>query len=158
MTGKLRIDWKRAVKYSWIATSISLIQLGLGSSVLYPNYSFTNIDALLYLMLLSFPSSFLTVALTASFIDVYPPMEYIIICLVAFISGYVQWFWFLPRIVQKREIVSLHLTDHERETRPIAATNPTLRRKSDRLKLIPRAPFDKSGHSPLERAIGIKRG
>jgi len=25
MTGKLRIDWKRAVKYSWIATSISLL-------------------------------------------------------------------------------------------------------------------------------------
>lgn len=157
MTGKLRIDWKRAVKYSWIAVCISLLQLGLGSYVLYPNYSLTNNDALLYLMLLSFPSSFPTVVLTVSFIDVYPPFDYIIICLVAFTSGYLQWFWFLPRLVQEREIVSLHLTSHERETRPISATNPTRRRKLNQPDFA-KAPFDKSGHSPLERAIGINRG
>ena len=30
MTGKLKIDVKRALKYSWIATNISLLELGLG--------------------------------------------------------------------------------------------------------------------------------
>jgi len=157
MTGKKKIDIKRAIKYTWIATNISLIQLGLGSYVLYPDYPFANNDAALYLMLLSFPSSIPTVMLTSSFIDVYPPIDYVIICLAAFISGYLQWFWCIPSIVQKREIISLHLTSPDRETRPTSAPDPTRRRKSYQLNL-PRAPFDKSGHSPLERALGIKRG
>lgn len=161
MTGKLKIDFKRALKYSWIATNISLLQLGIGSYALYPDYAFTNNDAVLYLVLLSFPSSIPAVVLTASSIQgyppvVYPPFDYIVICLVAFISGYLQWFWFIPRIMQKPEIISLQLTAPE-ETRPITATNPTRRRKSSRSNL-PKAAFDRTGHSPLERAIGIKRG
>jgi hypothetical protein len=157
MTGKLKVDLKEAIKYSWIATNISLLQLGLVSYVLYPDYPFTNNDAAEYVTLLSFPSSIPTVVLTASIIDVYPPFDYIIICLVAFISGYIQWFWCIPKIVQKHEIISLHLTSPDRETRPLTATNPTRRRQSSRSNLS-RAPFDRTGHSPLERAIGIKRG
>jgi hypothetical protein len=156
MTGKLKLDVKRAIKYSWIATNISLIQLGLASYVLYPDYPFTNNDAVEYVILLSFPGSIPTIIFTASVIDVYPPFDYITICLVAFISGYIQWFWCIPRIVQKPEIVSLRLTSPDRETRPITATNPTRRRQSYPSNL-PRAPFNKRGHSPLERAIGIKR-
>lgn len=157
MTGKLKIDMKRAMKYAWIATNILVLQVGLGTYVLYPDYSFTNNDTVLYLTLLSFPSSIPTAILTASTIDVYPPIDYMIICLVAFASGCLQWFWFIPRIVQEREIISLHLTSPDREIRPITANNPTRRRKSHQSNL-PRAPFDKTGHSPLERAIGIKRG
>lgn len=157
MTGKLKVDLKEAIKYSWIATNISLLQLGLVSYVLYPDYPFTNNDAAQYVTLLSFPSSIPTVVLTASIIDVYPPFDYIIICLVAFISGYIQWFWCIPKILKKQEIISLHLTSPDRETRLLTAPKPTRRRQSSRSNLS-RAPFDKTGHSRLERAIGIKRG
>jgi hypothetical protein len=161
MTGKPKIDIKRALKYSWIATSISLLQLGLGSVVLYPDYALRNNDAVLYLVLLSFPSSIPSVLLAAPFVEGYPPIvpppfDYLTICLAVFVSGYLQWFYFIPRIMRKPEIISLHLTGAE-ETRPIAATNPIRRRKSYQSNL-PRVPFDKTGHSPLERAIGIKRG
>lgn len=162
MTGKPKIDMKRVFKYSWILANVSLLQLGLGSYVLYPDYTFTSHDAVLYLILLSFPSSIPTVILTASYIDgyppiLYPPFDYITICVVAFISGYVQWFWCIPRFVKEREIISLHLTSPDRETLPIPATNPSRRRKSSQSNL-PRATFYKGGLSPLERAIGIKRG
>ena len=152
---------KRALKYSWIATSISLLQLGLGSVVLYPDYPLRHSDAVLYLVLLSFPSSMPAFLVTASFVEGYPPIvnspfDYLIICLAVFISGYIQWFWFIPRIMRKPDIIGLHLITSE-EDHPIAATNPTRRRKSYQSNL-PGAPFDKAGHSPLERAIGIKRG
>jgi hypothetical protein len=163
MTGKLKIDIKRAIKYSWIATNISLLQLSLGSFVLYPDCFLPNNDTALILVLLSFPSSIPAVVLATSFImDGYPPIvspsfDYIVICLVAFITGYVQWFWFLPRILKEPEVISLHLTSPDAETRPIPATNPPHRKKSHQSNL-PRASFDKRGHSPLERAIGLKRG
>ena len=99
MTGKPKIDMKRAIKYSWIATNISLFQLGLGTSVLYPDYSLANgHTVLIYLMLLSFPSSIPALLLAFPLIDgyppiLYPPFDYVVICFVAFISGYLQWFW-----------------------------------------------------------------
>ena len=157
MTGKLKIDMKRAMKYAWIVTNISLLQLVLGTYLSYPDYSFTNDNSIVYLTLLSFPSSIPAIILAASIIDVYPSVDYVIICLVAFVSGCLQWFWCIPRMVQGQEIISLHLTIPDRETLPIPATNPTRRRKSYQSN-FPRAPFDKTGHSPLERAIGIKRG
>lgn len=161
MTRTPKIDLKRAIKYSWIATNISLLQLGIGSYALHSDYAFTNNDALLYLVFLSFPSSIPAVVFSASFIQgyppmIYPPFDYIVIGFVAFISGYLQWFWFIPRIMQKPQIISLELRGLE-ETRPVTVTNPTPRRKRSRSK-VPAAPFDKTGHSPLERAIGIKRG
>jgi hypothetical protein len=157
MAAKLKIDIKRAVKYTWVAANISLLQLGLNSYVLYSDRLFTNDDAILYLLILSFPSSIPAAIITESFIGVNPPVDYITICLAAFISGYLQWFWCLPRIFQKREIITLQLAGPDREARPITAANPISRHKSYRPKLT-RAPFDKTGHSPLERAIGIKRG
>lgn len=156
MTGKPRIDLKRAIKYSWIATNISLFQLGVGSYVLYPDHFVPNDYAVLYLMFLSFPSSIPAVLVTASFIDLDPSSDYLVICLVAFGSGYLQWFWCIPRILQKPDIISLHLTNTDRPTQPTIATKSTRRRKSYQSNL-PKAPFDKSGHSPLERAIGINR-
>ena len=156
-----RINLKRALKYSWIATNISLLQLGLGSVVLYPDYALVNSDAMLYLVLLSFPISMPAFLVSASFVQgyppiVYPPFDYLTVCLAVFISGYLQWFWFIPRIMQKPEIMSLHLTSPE-GSRNVTATNPPRRRKSPQPNLL-RAPFDKTGHSPLERAIGVKRG
>ncbi|MCM3903031.1 MAG: hypothetical protein ND866_15090 [Pyrinomonadaceae bacterium] len=157
MAAKLKIDIKRAVKFSWIATNTFLLQLSLGSYLLYPDRAFRNDDTIQYVMLLSFPSSIPTTILTANIIGVNPPIDYIAICLVAFLSGYLQWFWCVPKIFQKREIISLQLTSPERELGPITTANSPRRRKPYQSHL-PRAPFDKTGHSPLERAIGIKRG
>ena len=67
MTGKLKIDIKRVIKYAWITTNSSLLLLVIGSYVLYPDYPLGKNDAALVLMLLSFPSSILTVLLTANF-------------------------------------------------------------------------------------------
>ena len=155
MTGKLRIDWKRAVKYSWIAVCFSLLQTALASCLLDSHSSHTNDLALLYLVLLSFPSSIPAGILTTSFIDIYPSVDYTILCLVIFISGFLQWFWLVPKLVHKPKILSLNLTSHERETQPKTVTNPS-RLQKPRPKLS-RAPFDKTGLSPLERALGIKR-
>ena len=157
MDGKPKIDLKRAIKYSWIATNISLLQLGLASFILYPDQFVANNDSALYLMFLSFPSSIPTVILTASLINIDPTSDYLIICFVAFISGYLQWFWCIPRILRQPDIIRLHLTSPGRATRPAIATRSTRSRKPYRSNL-PRLPFDKTGHSPLERAIGIKRG
>ncbi len=163
MTSKRKNDLKQALKIAWISTNILLLEVVLGSYLFNPNYSLTNNDAILCLVLLSFPSSVPAVGLAAYLIQGYPPLvsapfDYMIICLVAVIAGYLQWFWFIPKIRKEPEprIISLHLTDPEIESCPISAINPTRRRKSSRSNL-PRAPFDKSGHSPLERAIGIKR-
>ena len=159
MTGKLKIDMKRAMKYAWIATNTSL---GLALVVLYPDYSSTNNEAIvLVTLLLSFPSSIPAALLAAYFLDGYPPIvdppfDHLIICVVAFIAGYIQWFWWIPRFVKDKEVITLHLTSPGSETRPVTATITTRRRKSYQSKL-PLAPFDKRGHSPLERAIGIKR-
>lgn len=158
MIGKPKIDLKRAIKYSWIATNISLFQLGVGSYVLYPDYFVPNDYAVLYLMFLSFPSSIPVTLVTASVIDLDPSSDYLVICFVAFSSGYLQWFWCIPRFLQQPDIISLHLTDPDGPTHPNrAATESIRRRKSDRSR-VPRGPFDRTGHSPLERAIGIKRG
>lgn len=157
MTGKPKIDLKRAIKYSWIATNISLFQLGVGSYVLYPDHFSPNDYAVLYLMFLSFPSSIPAVLVTGSFIDLDLSSDYLVICCVAFSAGYLQWFWCIPRVLQKPDIISLHLTDADRPTHPTIATKSTRRRKSYQSN-FPRVPFDKTGHSPLERAIGIKRG
>ena len=146
MSGKLKIDVKRVMKYSWIATNVSLLQLGLGSYVLYSDYFFTNNDALLYLTLLSFPISIPTLFFTVSFIDVYQPMDYLCICLVAFVSGYFQWFWFLPRLAKEREILSLQLSSHNTGTVSIVATDSISgirQRKSEVLKPAPKIHFDK---------------
>ena len=160
MIRKLKINLKQVLKYVWIGTNISLLQFVLVTCVLYPDYSFTNSKTVLCLVLLSFPCSIPAVLLAASFMQGYPPVvsppfDYIIISVVAFISGYIQWFWCIPRMLKEPEITSLHLTSHDKETH-IPAAMPTRRRQSNQLKLA-RAPFDKTGHSPLERAIGIKR-
>lgn len=152
---------KQAMKYAWIATNFFLLQLVLGTYVLYPDYSFTNNETIVYLILLSFPSSVPAAVLAASFLQGYPPLvsppfDYIVICLVVFIAGYLQWFWCIPWMVKEPEIISLQLANPNRETH-LPAAKPTRRRKSSRSNL-PRAPFDRTGHSPLERAIGIKRG
>ena len=109
MTGKLRIDWKRAVKYTWIAVCISLLETALISCLLDPYSSHTNDVALLYLVLLSFPSSISAVFLTTSFLDIYPSIDYIILCAAVFISGSLQWFWLVPSLVYKPKILSINL-------------------------------------------------
>jgi hypothetical protein len=156
MTGKLKIDMKRALKYSWIAANISLLQLGLGSYVLYPDRLYANNDAITAMMFLSFPSSIPTVVVIESAIQLNAPFDYLVICLVAFVSGYLQWFWCIPRMMQEREIIVLNLSRPE-EIQPMTPTNPTRRPRSPQSNL-PRPPFDRAGHSPLERAIGIRRG
>src|SRR4030095_12369118 len=154
MTRKLKIDMKRAMKYAWIGTNIWLLELGLGLVVLFRSYSFTSKDTILFLMLLlSFPSSIPAGIFAASFFDGYPPIVdqpfgYMMICVVAIVAGYIQWFWLIPGFVKEKEIIGLHLTGPGNETRLITATNPPRRRKSYHSKL-PWAPFDKRGHSPL---------
>ena len=145
MTGKPKIDLKRAIKYSWIATTISVFQLGVGSHVLYPDIFVPNDYAVLYLMFLSFPSSIPAVLVTASFIDLDPSSDYLVICFVAFSSGYLQWFWCIPRILQKPDIISLHLKNPDRPTHARITTKSTRRRKSYRSS-FPKVPFDKTGH------------
>jgi hypothetical protein len=157
MAAKLKIDIKRAVKFSWIVTNTFLLQLSLTSYVLFPGRAFSNDDPIQYVILMSFPSSIPTTILTANIISVNPSIDYVAICLVAFLSGYLQWFWCVPSIFRKREIISLKLTSPERVLGPVTKGNSPRRRKSYRSHL-PRAPFDKTGHSPLERAIGMKRG
>ena len=134
MTGKRKIDIKRAMKYSWIATSISLVQLGLGSYVLYPDYFFTNdvCGSICNTLVVPDLDSPLLLPLPSS--GYIRSIDYIIICLVAFVSGYFQWFWF-SRIFQQPEIISLHLTSPDIETRPITATKFTRRRKPYRSNL-----------------------
>ena len=126
----MSIDWKLAIKQTWIAGMIAILLLGLGSCLADPACSYTWLDLLPVAIVLSFPAGVVFLAMIAMVVDppsFYPPLDFSLIWLGAFSVGYLQWFWILPKVHGPREFTRLGLVETYSAKLPSDKTLPTQR-------------------------------
>lgn len=154
---RLKGKWYTIFKACWLGASISLLHLGLGACLPRGCY-IAEVELLPFMYLLSFPGGLIVTAFVAS-LDLLPSMDFPVYWLLAFCGGYLQWFWLIPKISSRPEMVTLCLSPPRLPANEVAACPLTKkadvkgRRKPSRRILH----FDKHGLTPLERALRINR-
>jgi hypothetical protein len=149
------INWKLIIKCTWVATSLSIWLLGLGSCITEPSCFFAQNNVLPFAILISFPSGLLFLIFAGPFMGFGPSIDYSLLCLGISAVGYFQWFHVVPELFGKPHFTLLCLN----ELKPAGAGEkemPAKRVKPAKpAKLRPRRilHFDKAGRTPLERAI-----
>lgn len=109
----------------------------------------------LAMVVLSFPSGFLGVALALLVLE--PPAsvdqlnDYVTFWLIMAGAGYLQWFVIIPRLFAKANITTLNLEETKTVSKVTAAELPRPPRTRRRIRRI--LAHDKRGRTPLERAM-----
>ena len=152
------IAW--VVKCVWLSAGLTAWSMGLGSCLTEPGCWLAESQFLPLVGLLSFPSGPLLLILNNIFADVVLAIDlsahalYSVESLGMIAIGYLQWFHVVPALFGKQEITVLCLnqrmvTDICKRESPKPA-----RRVQVRTRLV--QPYDRSGRTPLERAIQSK--
>ena len=136
-----------------------MLPLGLGACLVDPNRYFASDNLAPVMFILSFPAGplvFLAGALAIGGPPLSPPLDYSLMWIVAFVVGYLQWFWAFPRLFGKTEVITLGLTAVA--AAPILADQPPLCSSAEAKQQRRIAPgrllhFDNRGRTPLERVI-----
>ncbi len=154
---QLKGKWYTIIRACWLAASISLLHLGLGACLPRGCY-IAEVELLPFMYLLSFPGGLIATAFVAS-LDLLPSMDFPVYWLIAFCGGYLQWFWLIPKLTSRPEIVTLCLSPPPLAPPEISAF-PLKKRADLKRKRKPRrriVHFDRHGLTPLERALRINR-
>ena len=146
------INWVRVVKYVWIMASLSFWLFGLGSCATEPSCFFAQNIVFPLAIVLSFPAGLFFVLLVGPFIDIYPSIDYSLLCLGAFAVGYFQWFHALPKFFGKADITQLCL-NQPNQAGVGGKGLPLKRARPAKSKPTRITTYDKAGRTPLERAI-----
>lgn len=156
------IQWMLIVKSAWLTAVFAIWLMGLGSCMTEPQCWFAGYTLLPFIFLLSFPGSLLFLIFNGILIGlglafgVSAPFQYTYFAMGAIASGYLQWFHLVPAIFGKRKLTILSLS--KREIFPLA--EPELKLQTPAMQAVSpmqALAFDKSGRSPLERAIDKRR-
>lgn len=145
------IKWKRVLSFTWLALTLSLLHLGLGSCLTRDCY-IAETQILPFMLILSFPGGWVCIAVVAS-LDLLNPMDFPVLWVLAFAGGSAQWFWLFPKLTNKREIIALRLG--QIEVQGAEATPKPLPGVNKRIGPPPQ--FDRNGRTPLERALKLSR-
>jgi len=174
-----RTSWVLITKCSWLAANIIIWLLGLGGCIAEPKCSMAFNDLFPFLCLLAFPGSMLFLIGIAAFmefigpIDPAPPIGYTLLSLSVLTIGYFQWFHVVPALFGKADLIVLGLREpiaaaatSEPQDLPQSLPTPVKIEPPTSLRIAPPKParinafaipgFDKSGRTPLERAINRK--
>ncbi len=149
------VTW--VVKCVWLSAGLTAWSMGLGSCLTDPGCWVAESGFLPLVGLLSFPSGPLLLILNNIFaevvfdIDLSDPMLYSVQSLGMIAAGYLQWFHIVPAVFGKQEITALCLnqrivTDIRKRESPEPGRPVQVRTRLVR-------PYDRSGRTPLERAI-----
>lgn len=148
---------KLCLQVAWVTMAFVVLVMGFNLCAATDQACF---DAggrmFLTMIILSFPSGFLSVVVTLFFFD--PTTgdrlnEYMFFWWVMSGAGYVQWFVVVPRLFAKPKFTTLGLESKiiRRATETTTEIAPLRASKTRRVRLI-RA-YDKLGRTPLERAL-----
>jgi hypothetical protein len=152
VTGK-KVGWSFCFKAAWIFVTVSILLMGLGTCLAGESPCFQagmNMEGLMFF--LSFPSGLLFVIWSPVFFgweSIHSPTDYVLFWLGAFVVGYLQWFFLMPKLFESNGITSLGLIgkaplrDRARARRKRHRAHP-----SHKLN-----PFDADGSTPLERVL-----
>ena len=151
------------VKSVWLGTVVTIWLMGLGSCLTEPQCWLAEQGFLPFVFMFSFPGSLLFLIVNSVLLnlglgfDVAHPLSYSYFGLGSIAVGYVQWFHVIPALFGKQKLTILSL----RKTEVISPVTSKL--QLDRPKAHQAVPpkisaFDKTGRSPLERAMNHPRG
>ena len=148
---------KLCLQVAWLTMAFVVLVMGFNFCAATDQACFdAGSRMFLTMVILSFPSGFLSVVVTLFFFD--PTTsdrlnEYMFFWWVMSGAGYIQWFVLVPRLFAKPKFTTLGLESKiklEKET--MAEIAPPCAPRTKRVRLI-RA-YDKRGRTPLERAMG----
>lgn len=107
------------------------------------------------MLVLSFPASLILIVLVESFVV---SLEFPLLWFLAFVGGYLQWFWLLPKTFERHEITTLSLADQKGDASEITSLESVVPVRTSPVNPISGTPqFDKRGQTPLERVIKLRR-
>jgi hypothetical protein len=151
VTGK-KLGWSFCLKAIWIIVTVSILLMGLGTCLAGESPCFQAGMTMSGLMFfLSFPSCLLFVIWSPviyGWETILSPTEYVLFWLGAFVVGYLQWFFLVPKLFESRSITSLGLI------RQAPLRHGARRRKRHRSHPAHKLkPYDANGGTPLERVF-----
>ncbi|HEY5838644.1 MAG TPA: hypothetical protein VIT19_06365 [Pyrinomonadaceae bacterium] len=147
---------KLSLQVAWLTAAFVVLVMGFNFCAATDRACFEAGDRMfLAMVVLSFPSGFLGVALTLLVLG--PPAsvdqlnDYVTFWLIMAGAGYLQWFVILPRLFAKPYFTILNLKATETVAKVTAAkvSRPARPRRRIRRTLA----YDKLGRTPLERAM-----
>jgi hypothetical protein len=146
-------------KYIWVLGCTACLTLPVLVSPVNDSHalSFDAIEEMAFAMFVfSFPGSLIFSMVAAIFFLMFSPFDlpvatYLLLWFGFFVTGYVQWFWVVPELFQKRQLISLGLgrldeIEASKCRRP-KRVNPA------RIDHVPILHRDEEGRTPLERVI-----
>lgn len=113
-----------------------------------PSCAFAENHVFPFLIFLTFPTGTLFFFLVGPFIDLYPSVDYSLVCLGTIAVGYFQWFHMIPDWFAGTQLTRLELKQSAvtKEARvPLMLAKPPT--------CFPIVPFNELGQTPLERAL-----
>lgn len=158
----MKTNYKQNIKFIWILASFAVLLLRFDQCFeSASNCRVEGGDMFFAMFCLSFPGSLLYLIFLALIFDpiaAFTPLHYFLLWGGAFIVGYLQWFWVVPRLLQGQGMTTLGLLQSGASTvcRAVSqhpSSGARRRKHSARLKGRRVAPFDETGRTPLERAI-----
>lgn len=157
MRFRLRVKWRLLIKWIWIGTALSILQLGLGACLYEPSCSYAQNEFLPLMLMLSFPGGLVTFLILVPFLGITSQVDYALIWLFVFCGGYLQWFVVVPRLFGKKHFTALNLSSpnlSDSGVKPFVLIFRSPKEKSEKTtRNISFRAFDKQGKTPLERAL-----
>lgn len=156
-------DSKAIIRYAWLLGCVAcfilpllLTPVGDSDSLHWVHMAIE--DMTFAMFILSFPCSIAFVLVVAIYFLMFSPYDmpiasYLLLWLGFFVTGYVQWFWVLPELRQKRQLITLGLTQSA-ERKAVKKRRRRKRAPRARLNSSPIPQLDAIGRTPLERVIG----
>jgi hypothetical protein len=154
---------KAIIKYAWLLACVAcfilpllLTPVGDSDSLHWVHMAIEDMTFVMFI--LSFPCSVGFVLVAAIYFLMFSPYDmpiasYLLLWLGFFVTGYVQWFWVLPELRQKRQLITLGLT-HSEERKAVKKRRRRKRAHRARFNSSPIPQLDAIGRTPLERVIG----
>jgi hypothetical protein len=151
VTGK-KLGWGFCLKAIWILVTVSILQIGLGTCAAGESPCIqAGVTMEEFMFLLSFPSCYvLFLWLFVGLESVHSMTDYAWLWLGAFVAGYVQWFFLVPKLFEAKGITSLGLNSKTRLQRAVSSRRKRHSRghTSHEIKS-----FDPDGSTPVERVF-----
>jgi hypothetical protein len=151
VTGK-KLGWGSCLKAIWILVTVSILQIGLGTCAAGESPCIqAGMTMEGFMFVLSFPSCY--VLFLWPFVgweNIHSMTDYALLWSGAFVAGYVQWFFLVPKLFEARGFTSLGLNSKAGLQRGASSRR---KRRSRHHTSHEIKSFDPDGSTPVERVF-----
>jgi hypothetical protein len=152
VTGK-KLGWGFCLKAIWSLVTVSILQIGLGTCAAGESPCIqAGVTMEGFMFALSFPTSYVLLALSpfAGWENIHSMTDYAWLWLGAFVAGYVQWFFLVPKLFEAKGITSLGLNSKASLQRAVSRRRKRRFRRHTSHEI---KSFDPDGSTPVERVF-----